>query len=503
VDTPELTGRRLGDRYALEQPIASGGMATVWRATDEVLGRSVAVKILHDNLVQDGALLDRFRMEAVAAARLSHPAVVRVFDTGIDDGVCYIVMELFEGATLANLLDTGGALPPDEAARVVVATLQGLAHAHQEGVIHRDVKPSNILVGSGGTVKVTDFGIAKAAFAEGDVTTTGNLLGTAKYLAPEQVHGGGEIDARADLYSAGIVLYEALTGRTPFEAETHLATATMRLTRDPTPPGSLRPGIPRGVEAVVLKALTRDPEDRFQTAEEMSAALDRAVPAAVRSPTGPRRGQRPAPSRAPAGTSAFRSWGLVPLILLLVAALAVGGFFLFGEVLPAGIGGGNNGDAAGSIRPFEVSGTPTVYDPPPGDGSEQDSTLPGAVDGDGSTAWETEHYDQVDLGGRKPGVGIVLSLGQAEEVAAVRIRTLNPGWSFEVKGSQDGSTFTEALPSLDDETTFTMDGTSERVQLEPVSYRYFLIWIVELAPSDVDPGRWRATVAEADLFPLE
>ena len=162
MDTPELSGRRLGGRYALQEPIASGGMARVWRATDEVLGRPVAVKVLHDALARDGALLERFRMEAVAAARLSHPSVVR-----------------FEGQTLGHVLDGDRSLPPEDAARVVSAALQGLAHAHQQGVIHRDVKPGNILVGSGGTVKVTDFGIAKAAFAEGDVTTTGSLLGTA------------------------------------------------------------------------------------------------------------------------------------------------------------------------------------------------------------------------------------------------------------------------------------------------------------------------------------
>jgi eukaryotic-like serine/threonine-protein kinase len=491
VDTPELTGRRLGGRYALEQPIASGGMATVWRATDEVLGRSVAVKILHDNLVQDGALLERFRMEAVAAARLSHPAVVRVFDTGIDDGVCYIVMELFEGATLANLLDTDGALPPDEAARVVGTTLQGLAHAHQEGVIHRDVKPSNILVGSEGTVKVTDFGIAKAAFAEGDVTTTGNLLGTAKYLAPEQVQGGGVIDARADLYSAGIVLYEALTGRTPFEAETHLATATMRLTRDPTPPGSLRPGIPRGVEAVVLKALNRDPEDRFQTAEEMSEALDRAVPAAVRSPTGPRRGQRPARSPAPAGTSAFRSWGLFPLILLLVAALAVGGFFLFGDVLPVG---GNGSQQSGDLQRLRVDSAED-HDPE-GDGSENPSAVPLAVDGDPTTSWTTEGYDQPDLGGLKPGVGILFDLGQPLEVSQLRLRSNLPGWTFEIQGSDDAQAF-DPLADSTGRTKFQARDNL-RVELEPATYQYLRIWITEAASGP--DGRYRGDVAEVQLL---
>jgi eukaryotic-like serine/threonine-protein kinase len=477
VETQELAGRRLGDRYALEEPIASGGMARVWRATDEVLGRPVAVKVLYDTLARDATLLERFRMEAVAAARLSHPAVVRVFDTGIDDGICYIVMELFEGATLAHVIDTDGPLSPQEAARVVGGALQGLAHAHGEGIIHRDVKPSNILVGPGGTVKVTDFGIAKAAFAEGEVTTTGNLLGTAKYLAPEQVHDG-EVDARADLYSAGIVLYEALTGRAPFEAESHLATATMRLTRDPTPPGSLRPGIPRGVEAVVLKALARPPEERFQSAEEMSGALARAVPSSVLPPTRPRRGRRPERSPARRDASFFRSWMLVPLILLLVAALAVGGFFLFDEVLLGGAGG--NGQEAGGLQRLRISSAED-HDPL-GDGSENDSAVPSAFDGEPTTSWTTEGYEQSNLGGLKPGVGIFFDLGRPLEVSEFRLRSNLPGWTFEIQGSNDGETFSDPL----------------ELELEPATYQYFRIWITEAAPAP--DGRYRGDVAEVDFL---
>jgi serine/threonine protein kinase len=497
VDTPELAGRRLGDRYALEEPIASGGMARVWRATDEVLGRPVAVKVLHDTLARDATLLERFRMEAVAAARLSHPAVVRVFDTGIDDGICYIVMELFEGATLAHVLDTDGPLPPQEAARVVGTTLEGLAHAHQEGVIHRDVKPSNILVGSGGTVKVTDFGIAKAAFAEGDVTTTGNLLGTAKYLAPEQVHDG-VVDARADLYSAGIVLYEALTGRAPFQAESHLATATMRLTRDPTPPGSLRPGIPRGVEAVVLKAMARPPEERFQTAEEMSEALARAVPSAPLSPTRPRRGRRPARAPAQRDPSFFRSWMLVPLILLLVAALAVGGFFLFDEVLLGGAGG--NGQPDGREGQAYRIREGNDYDPEGDNLSEYPELVADAFDGNRSSFWQTEGYTSEDLGGAKQGVGIYFDLGSVEEVGQIRIRTATPGWNFEIQGSNDASAFSEALRSPEGETTFVATEEVTTVVLEPARYRYVLVWVTSLAQTS---DQFRATVSEIDILPPE
>jgi serine/threonine-protein kinase len=484
----ELKGRRLGGRYLLESPIASGGMATVWRATDEVLGRSDAVKVLRQDLAEDLDLVERFRLEAVAAARLSHPAVVRVFDTGVDEGICYIVMELHEGTNLADIL-SDGPLSPAEAARIVRDALQGLAHAHREGVIHRDVKPSNILVDRSGLVKVTDFGIAKAAFAGGDVTTTGNLLGTAKYLAPEQVEGE-PVDGRADLYSAGIVLYEALTGRPPFEADNHLATATMRLTAPPRPPGALRPGIPRPLEGVVLRALARQPDERFQTAEEMSAAIDRASPG-----TG-----RPAPSiqaaPEPSGRrpSVFRSWMLVPLLLAVVAAFAVGGYLLF-----RGFAGSPSSAGSGErLQPYEIAGA-SDYDPEGDNGEEYPDLVPDAFDNDLATAWQTEGYENapISLSG-KSGVGIYFDLGDSSEVGRIRIRTPAPGWRFEIRGSDDAPPFGEPLPGRDGHRQFVARSDTVFVNLEPVSYRYFLIWITEL-PEEGQPHR--AQIAEVDFFP--
>jgi serine/threonine-protein kinase len=482
VDTG-LGGRRLTDRYILEEELASGGMGALWLARDEVLGRSVAIKVLHDHLAGDEELLERFRMEAVAAARLSHPAVVRVFDTGTSDGVVFIVMELVEGATVAELLAERGALPPGEASHIARGVLNALAHAHREGVIHRDVKPGNILVTRGNQVKLADFGIAKAAFAEEDLTTTGNLLGTSRYLSPEQV-AGGDVDERSDLYAVGVVLYEMLTGRPPFEAETHIATATMRLTKDPAPPRSLRPGIPRGLEAVVTRALARDPAERFQSAQEMSAALERAAP-----------GTRPAPERPgyeePASRrSLLRSWVAVPFFLALAAALAVGGFLLL-----EGFGRDRDTSAAPDpeqAAPLAVSGA-FSFDPG-GDQEEHDENLSYAIDGDPSTAWATEGYTTADLGGIKEGVGLVLELENEAEVGGVSIQTELPAWEFSVFPGDSPGTFDMSVPLG----TFQVED-SGTYELDPTETRFMLVWLTSLVADD--RGDYRAVVNEIDVLP--
>jgi Protein kinase domain len=495
METVELEGRRLGERYRLDTIIASGGMATVWRGTDEILNRPVAIKVLHQELSRDGELLERFRLEAVAAARLSHPSVVRVFDTGVDDGVCYIVMELFEAPTLAAAVAERGPLPPAEAAHVVRGALQGLAHAHREGIVHRDVKPSNILVDETGFVKVTDFGIAKAAFADGDVTTTGNLLGTAKYLAPEQIDGGA-VDARTDLYAAGIVLYEALTGRPPFESETHLATATMRLTKAPTPPGSLRPGIPRDLEGVVLRAMARAPGDRYETADEMAAALDRSIPTSA-PPAGRRTSQRTA--TGPRRPGWFRSWTLIPLVLVVLAGLALGGYFLYENLARGRAGPGDDGTAR--REPFEITDV-VAFDPPEdgGDGFEYSEDAPLASDNLLGTFWQTEGYNAADMD--KDGVGLAFDLGGPSVVSRIRIRTPTPGWEFEVRGSNDiGFEDAQVLEAADGETDFVADaepGQPVFADLQPARYSHYLIWIT-LLPETEDGHR--AQISEVDFFP--
>lgn len=481
-------GQKLAGRYVLESPLASGGMAEVWRGHDEVLGRPVAVKVLHERLATDDDFLDRFRREAVTAARLSHPGVVRVFDTGVDEGLCFIVMELYEGTTLADRLEAG-TLSPDEAARIARGMLDGLAHAHAQDVVHRDVKPGNVLLHAG-QVKLADFGIAKAAHG-GDLTTTGTLLGTARYLAPEQVDAAS-VDHRADLYAVGIVLYEMLTGRTPFRAETAIAEATLRLTEAPTPPRALRAGIPRELETVVMRALARDPDERFQSAAEMRAALDHAVR------TAPPLLPPPLPEPEPA-PSFFRAWMLVPIVAIALAAATIGAGLLLGRLELGGpLGVRTRSEPASPLPPTEsilAIRSVRAHDPPPGDGSEHDDDAPLAVDGDPATAWQTEGYTSPDLGGRKPGVGLIFDLGATVDIASIELVTPAPGWTFEVLTSPDGSSFGDPLIADDGAASFTTEETTT-VAFPEARARYVLVWITDLTEVD---GRYRAVIAEAEF----
>ena len=248
--------RLLGARYRLDELLASGGMAQVWLGTDEVLRRAIAVKVLHQHLAADETFVTRFRHEAIAVARLSHPAIVNVYDTCSDDGIEAIVMELVRGQTLRERLDEGP-LDPWVAANIAAQVAGALAVAHAAGLVHRDIKPANILLSEDGRVKVGDFGIAKAA-ESADLTQEGSFLGTAKYLAPEQVEAK-PVDARTDLYSLGVVLYEMLCGRVPFEADTSSGTALARLHSDPQRPRLVKAGVPCELEAITMRLLAPTP----------------------------------------------------------------------------------------------------------------------------------------------------------------------------------------------------------------------------------------------------
>jgi eukaryotic-like serine/threonine-protein kinase len=481
----------LAGRYVLETPIASGGMGTVWRARDEVLARAVAVKVLHPHLSADEAFVARFRREALAAARLSHPSIVAIYDTGSqpdsERGVerHFIVMEFCEGGTLADAAAAEGAFDPEKVVAVGGAICGALGYAHGAGIVHRDIKPANVLIAGDGSLKVGDFGIAKAAFATGDLTTTGSIIGTVTYLSPEQARGE-EPDARSDLYALGVVLYELLTGRPPFSSDSQLATAMLHLREPPPAPRSIRAGIPKGLEAVILKALEKERDDRFESAEDMGTALSNSLSGgatALLPSAGRARPTRTSTHARPAGRSdtprplpSFDARWLGPVLAVVAVAI------LLALVVPRLLGsnggterGGGRGGRGGAL--LEVAEVEALD--PYGDGEEHSDDAGLAADGNRrGTPWTTENYSApLEVVKDRPGVGLRFDLGEDPPPVA-RIEVTGSTGTFQVMaGDEAGS----------DETDFdeveSGDGLSGRETIEldePVQARYWLIWITSL-----------------------
>ncbi|ORV92596.1 serine/threonine protein kinase [Mycobacterium interjectum] len=267
-----MEGALLDGRYRVESRIASGGTSTVYRGLDMRLDRPVAVKVMDARYAGDDQFLTRFQLEARTVARLKNPGLVAVYDQGLDGRHPFLVMELIEGGTLRELLAERGPMPPHAVAAVLRPVLGGLAAAHRAGLVHRDVKPENVLISDDGDVKIADFGLVRAVAAAG-ITSTSVILGTAAYLSPEQVRDGNA-GPRSDVYSAGILTYELLTGRAPFTGDSALSVAYRRLDADVPPPGAAIDGVPPQFDDFVLRATARDPGDRYADAVEMGADLD-------------------------------------------------------------------------------------------------------------------------------------------------------------------------------------------------------------------------------------
>jgi serine/threonine-protein kinase len=347
----ERRGTIFAGRYRLERKLGGGGMADVWLAEDQELGRKVAIKILHDRYANDTQFVERFRREATHAAGLSHPNVVSIFDRGEAEGSYFIVMEYVEGRTLKELIVTRGPCPVPVAISYVRQVLAALRYAHRNGIVHRDIKPHNVLVDHEGRVKVADFGIARAGSSQ--MTEAGSIIGTAQYLSPEQARGA-PVDESSDLYSTGIVLYELLTGKVPFTGETPVEIAMKHLSQVPPAPSSIRPEIPRDLDLVVLRALAKEPADRYRSAKEMDRDLelvgrgDAVGPETEEAATMVLRGETTAATTVqprPAGYGGderYRSYeGQVktgrawwPWLLAAAAAIAlgIGGWFLYDNI---------------------------------------------------------------------------------------------------------------------------------------------------------------------------
>ena len=273
--------RLLGGRYELDGVVGRGGMAEVYRARDIRLDRIVAIKTLRADLARDQIFQARFRREAQSAASLNHPSIVAVYDTGEDMAtgvpVPYIVMEYVDGRTVRDLLQEGHRLLPERSLEIIDGVLRALEYSHQAGIVHRDIKPGNVMVTRNGDIKVMDFGIARAmSDAQATMTQTAQVIGTAQYLSPEQARGD-RVDARSDLYSAGCLLYELLTGRPPFTGDSPVAIAYQHVRENPVPPSRVDPDVPPWADAIVLKAMAKPPADRYQSAAEMRADLQRAA----------------------------------------------------------------------------------------------------------------------------------------------------------------------------------------------------------------------------------
>ncbi|MFM8889389.1 MAG: protein kinase domain-containing protein [Solirubrobacterales bacterium] len=486
-----MIGTVLSSRYRLDAKLGSGGMSTVYLARDEILDRPVAVKLMHDSMASEPDQLERFNQEARAVAKLSNPNVVAVIDAGEDDGRPYIVFEYVEGETLKQLISRVGALETTEALAYGFEISQALEVAHVRGMVHRDVKPQNVLIDSTGQAKLTDFGISRQLDEEG-MTAEGKVVGTTDYVAPEQAMGH-EVDTRADIYALGVVLFEMLTGDVPFKAANQVGVAMKHVTEDLPDLQQIRPDLSATTAAVVERATAKEPADRYGSTAEMTADLQTALEVeAIRSGgAGSEATSILDAVPAPARQLPDRRTSPWPAAILLLVALVVaaGSAWLISQ---GGTGGGGGG--AGSGDKVEVASV-TDFDPE-GDGVEHPEEVEFAIDGDpNASAWTTETY-QTDSFGTKSGVGLVVDLGSPRKLSSVQVVTPTPGWPIEVYGAND------PLPdSLDGwEALGSADSVSDRDTIDLItltSYRYLLLWAT--APAETDDG-YGVAISDVSVF---
>jgi serine/threonine-protein kinase len=454
-----VVGELIAGRYELEKLVGSGGMSNVFRAHDRLLERTVALKILHEQYTRDDDYVERFRREARAVAKLAHPNIVTVIDRGEQEGRQFIVFEYVDGQNLKELT-RGGPLEVREAIGLTLQVAGALSFAHERGLVHRDVKPQNVLLNEDGQAKVTDFGIARSLDVQG-VTHTGTVLGTSDYIAPEQARGQ-RVDPKTDIYSLGAVLYELLVGEVPFAGDNFVAVA-MRHVNEPVPSVlEHRPDCPPRLDFAIQRAMAKDPDDRFASMDDFAVELE-ACRAELDG-----RGDEGAtmivpPARPPrAARRRARRFPVTPLLIVLAGALvAVGAYLLLRDdgarsVLP-------DGTPSESVR---VAGV--AAEDPAGDG-EHDDEVANATDGDRATYWTTETYQSFD----KPGVGLVVDAGRPVALSRLVVVSDTPGFPATIRAS--GSPTGGFVPVSDEQevgsrTTFRLDTGGQ-------DYRYYEVWL--------------------------
>jgi eukaryotic-like serine/threonine-protein kinase len=463
-----VPGEVIAERYELEELVGTGGMSSVYRARDRLLERYVALKVLHPHYAEDEEYVERFRREARSVAQLSHPHIVTVIDRGEDGGQQFIVFEYVDGENLKQLVERAGPLPTRRAVQLALEIADALTFAHEHGLVHRDVKPQNVLLTPDGDAKVTDFGIARSLDVEHGLTQTGTVLGTSNYLSPEQASGKATT-ASTDVYSLGVVVYELLTAEVPFPGDNFVAVA-MKHINEPAPDLlEKRPDVPLRLAAAVDRAMEKDPNHRFATMDEFASELRRCL-AELDTPDAERTviAQRPVVrERRPHRVRAARSRVLLYAILAVVAIAAI----VAGLLLAFGDSKGKPKAATGaSGAPVALSGV-TADDPFGNNKVEHNADAPKATDGDPTTYWQTEHYND-GLG--KPGVGVVLTAARSVALKQMTVSTDTPGFTAQIRvGSSPTGPFTQdsSPKTITGSTVFPLSGTSGK---------YYEVWITNL-----------------------
>ena len=462
-----MVGETIAERYELQEVVGHGGMSTVYKAHDSLLERNVALKVLHQQYNEDEDFVERFKREARSVAQLQHPNIVTVIDRGEEAGRQYIVFEFIDGENLKELVVRKGRLDLRDALEIAHEIARGLAFAHDHGLVHRDVKPQNVLLNGDGRAKVTDFGIARSLDVDHGVTQTGTILGTSNYIAPEQA-SGQPVDAHTDVYSLGIVLYEMLTGELPFPGESFVAIA-MKHIQEPSPNIlDVRGDIPLRVAEMIDRALEKDPEHRFPTMDAFAAEIEASLAELDRGEDGAVTMVVPASQRLNRQKQR-KSVSPLPVLIGLLGALAIAAVVIGLLTLR---GGGQDVPVG---APITIDGA-GAYDPY-GDGTEHDADAPKATDGNVETYWTTEDYNSGLAGVKKAGVGLVLDATSVVQLSRITVVTDTPGFTAEIR-----ATNIQGTPGQKISDSRVVAATTRFSIHQSAPKRFYVVWITKLAP---------------------